>query len=1300
MLSPLVHAQSSFPLIVNSHQRMKPVQSLFLGLVFALTLTQISAQQQSLADLLAQPGASLADPVSRAKVVDQLKLISDKRRADAQTKAQARGLPLRITRPNGAVQEIADFDGETPLYFTTNNANAAISTGANLVRTAHTVDGSTMTVGVWDGGSARTTHQEFGTRATSLDGAGIIDHATHVAGTIGAAGTVASAKGMAPSAKIDSYDWNSDVTEMTSRAATAPGQADKLYLSNHSYNFVTGWNYVNNGTRVWEWYGNGTAATSIEQDYGRYHTTTREHDALIYNAPYYLIFRSAGNERTDNPTNGQLVALTPGSNTVAAFDSTTHPGGDGQYRGGFETIGFAALSKNVVTIGSASDAVTSGVRDPSKANVSSFSSWGPTDDGRIKPDLVANGEAVYSPLSGSNTSYGSFWGTSMATPNTTGSTALLIEHYANLFSNGALRASTMKGLLIQTADDRGNPGPDYKYGWGLVDAKEASDLISDHKTYPERELITEATLNTTTITHTKNFVWNGTSPIRATVCWTDPAGTATSTSDLRSPRLVNNLDLKIIAPGGSEYFPFVMPFVGTWTQASMNANATTGINNTDNVEQVLITAPPTTGTYQVVVSYSGNLTNNAQDFGLIVSGASSDIPPPPPLSIISITPDSGLQGVISINLTGTSFLASTNVSLTRSGFADIPATSVQLTGEQLGCQFDLTSAAPGVWDITATNLNNETDTLASAFTLIGSLWSENFDGSPSGWTTTSTAGGNTWALTSALSHSSSDSYFISAPASKTTTALTSPAVPIAANATDLQLKFWHNYDLQSRQDGGRLEFSIDGGSWYDVTASGSGAAFASNGYNATILSTGNPNGRSDFAGQQAWSGNSSDYIETVVNLTDNAKYAGKSLRMRWIMATNSSSASTGWSVDSISLVGGGDLANQAPVITSAADSSSTETVTDPDTTIFEIIRGAATTFTVTASDDGDESNLTYTWSVASGNSVFFSPNGNNAAKSANADFEATGDYQVMVSITDPEGLTVTSSVNIRVLGTTSDLAVSPSIVSIPYSTAQNFTATMLDQFGKAMPSQPAAFDWNASGGGTIATNGVYTATSAGGPYVVSATSDTFSGTSSITVTPSTATITLNNLEQDFDGTPRSVSVTTSPADLATIVTYDGSTTPPTAVGTYTVEANITGPNHQGSSSGQLVISGVVYTEWKDTEFTPEQITAGESAAMVDPDKDGLSNLAEYALGTDPNVPTLPPKTTMEGGFLTLTFVRPLGLSDVNYQAQLTDTLNTGDWSPLTLEVMTQTSTTETVRARTAIPTNGNNLFIRLRVELQ
>ena len=75
-------------------------------------------------------------------------------------------------------------------------------------------------------------------------------------------------------------------------------------------------------------------------------------DSLAYGAPYYLIFRSAGNDRTDNPSSGQAVALSPGSTTVVSYDPAGHPAGDGNYRGGFETIGFNALAKNVLTVGS------------------------------------------------------------------------------------------------------------------------------------------------------------------------------------------------------------------------------------------------------------------------------------------------------------------------------------------------------------------------------------------------------------------------------------------------------------------------------------------------------------------------------------------------------------------------------------------------------------------------------------------------------------------------------------------------------------------------------------------------------------------------------------------------------------------------------------------------------------------------------------------------------------------------------------------------------------------------------------
>lgn len=252
-----------------------PTRSLTAALL-ATALCAVASAQNHLADLLEEPGANLADPASRGQIVERMRVISEQRRQAARARAGQLGMPLRVELPNGSVREIAAFDGDQPVYFQTHNANAAISTGANLVRSAYGVDGTGVTIGLWDGGSGRATHQEFGTRMVVKDGSASIDHATHVGGTMAAAGIVASAKGMAPLAVVDSYDWNSDVSEMTARGATAPNQADKIYLSNHSYGYISGW-YRTGGTNPhFVWYGDGTGATGYEYDFGRYNTYSRD----------------------------------------------------------------------------------------------------------------------------------------------------------------------------------------------------------------------------------------------------------------------------------------------------------------------------------------------------------------------------------------------------------------------------------------------------------------------------------------------------------------------------------------------------------------------------------------------------------------------------------------------------------------------------------------------------------------------------------------------------------------------------------------------------------------------------------------------------------------------------------------------------------------------------------------------------------------------------------------------------------------------------------------------------------------
>jgi hypothetical protein len=178
-----------------------------------------------------------------------------------------------------------------------------------------------------------------------------------------------------------------------------------------------------------------------------------------------------------------------------------------------------------------------------------------------------------------------------------------------------MRASTLKALLIHTADDIGTTGPDYKYGWGLINVKAASDLILAHKASLIAPKMIEGTLTNASKTNTHTFTWDGVSPIRATVCWTDPAGTAQTAADSRTANLKHNLDAKITAPNNSTlYQPYVMPFVGSWTTAAMASPATTGKNNVDNVEQVYVAAPSQAGTYTVTVSLDGTLTTANQTY--------------------------------------------------------------------------------------------------------------------------------------------------------------------------------------------------------------------------------------------------------------------------------------------------------------------------------------------------------------------------------------------------------------------------------------------------------------------------------------------------------------------------------------------------------------------------------------------------------------------------------------------------------------------------------------------------------------
>jgi len=248
--------------------------------------------------------------------------------------------------------------------------------------------------------------------------------------------------------------------------------------------------------------------------------------------------------------------------------------------------------------------------------MSSFSSWGPTDDGRIKPDISAKGVNMLSSTGGTNNAYSNFSGTSMAAPNVSGSLILLQQHYNNLNQEFML-ASTLRALALHTADEAGNDtGPDYRFGWGLLNTERAAQVISQDS---NQSMIITDTLNANDV-YTYTFKADGTQDIAATIAWTDPAAETLpgGNEDLATPSLVNDLDLRISNDGGATFMPWILDV------ASPSAAATTGDNVVDNVEKIEIVAP-TAGEYVVRVSHKGQiLIDDSQVFSLILSGIENE----------------------------------------------------------------------------------------------------------------------------------------------------------------------------------------------------------------------------------------------------------------------------------------------------------------------------------------------------------------------------------------------------------------------------------------------------------------------------------------------------------------------------------------------------------------------------------------------------------------------------------------------------------------------------------------------------
>jgi hypothetical protein len=505
--------------------------------------------------------------------------------------------------PDGMILFDIDPNGR-PIFMALDETRSGIVVRANEVypmgRSGLRLTGRGQVVGVFDGGRTQIEHPEFQGRAVQKDNSTTrSNHATHVSGIIAAAGINPNTRGIAYEANIDAYSFSNWQNKIISAAR------EDVNISNHSYGTVAGWRRDNAYQYQWRWFGDTTVSQTEDWLFGFYNSTARYHDDFCNAYPYHLFVTSAGNSR------GQRGP------TSAPFDHEINVGGQWvkvsrqrPENGPYDSTPPSGVAKNILTVGAAS------ANDPENFSVASFTSWGPTDDGRIKPDIMGVGVSVLSTLSDSDQAsnrYGTMSGTSMSSPNVAGGMALIRQHMIQA-RNYIPLASTLKAIAIHSAEQHPNlpKGPDYRTGWGMLDVEKATSLIT--KLDSSRYLLEEIIM-TSGESVTRQIYSDGSSPLEVTIVWSDPSGSPPRSGlNPRDTMLVNDLDLKLIGPDGEEFFPYILD------PATPNAAPKTGINWLDNVEKIRV-EEPTQGTYTIQITHKKEaLVNDQQIVSLAGSG--------------------------------------------------------------------------------------------------------------------------------------------------------------------------------------------------------------------------------------------------------------------------------------------------------------------------------------------------------------------------------------------------------------------------------------------------------------------------------------------------------------------------------------------------------------------------------------------------------------------------------------------------------------------------------------------------------
>lgn len=417
------------------------------------------------------------------------------------------------------------------------NNKDVVNAKANVLTSVlgRNLDGKDVVIGIGDNADPLQ-HIDFNGRLINRAATVGQSHGVHVTGTAAGAGIVNEKyKGFSPKATIVAQVFSGIL-------ASAPAYVNDygMVVTNNSY-------------------GNVVDDCST---FGVYSLYSQIMDQFAFDMPYLQNVFASGNSGT--------------------FNCSPYVNGFSNVLGDYQT------AKNVLTIGATNEL---GV-------IAAFSSKGPVRDGRIKPEIVTQGQPVIStvPLN----SYGSNQGTSMASPGAAGGLTLLYQRYRQLHSGANPKNALIKALACNGATDMGNTGPDFSYGFGWM------NLLRSVKMMEGNTYFNDSVANTVTNTHTITIPAN-TAQLKVMLYWNDPAAAV-----LASHTLVNDLDLEVVDPSSAVNLPFILDTL----PSNVASAATTGVDHVNNIEQVVINNPAA-GTYTLKVKGTAITQNPRQEYFLV-----------------------------------------------------------------------------------------------------------------------------------------------------------------------------------------------------------------------------------------------------------------------------------------------------------------------------------------------------------------------------------------------------------------------------------------------------------------------------------------------------------------------------------------------------------------------------------------------------------------------------------------------------------------------------------------------------------